>query len=271
MISNYLATARLLIVALLVGNAIPAQCASPPITVATLPFCQASAKEPYAPLAEAISDMVTVRLSAVQGIAIVDRAAIDKVLSEQKFSLSTSEADRARLGKIIGAKFLLTGSVTPVGDEFQINVHLMDVATARVVRSAKVTARSDRLVEPIDKLVRDLMGGLKLDIPELTPKQIDKSPAANLHFMRGLGYSFAKMPDEAIVEFMKVLAIEPFHARARFWNGMAYFDLGEYDHAKIEFARFLKQFGGHSLAPRAKEMLDRCDARLRKTRKGESS
>ena len=30
--------------------------------------------------------------------------------------------------------------------------------------------------------------------------------------MRGLRLYFAKMPDEAIVEFMKALAIDPFHA-----------------------------------------------------------
>ncbi len=143
-------SAILAALALLVGGAIPAQCASPPITVATLPFYQASAKESYAPLAEAIGDLVMVRLSAVQGLVLVDRAAIDKVLLEQKFSLLTSQADRARLGRIVGAKFVLTGSVTPVGDEFQINAHLLDVATARIVRSAKATAHGDRLVEPID-------------------------------------------------------------------------------------------------------------------------
>ena len=125
-------------------------------------------------------------------------------------------------------------------------------------------------MEPLDKLARELAGDLNLKLPELTPQQIDKSPEANLHFMRGLGYYYAKMPDEAVVEFMKVLAIDPSHARARYWNGMAYFDQGEFDHAKLEFARFLKQFGGHALAPRAKDLLGQCEAQLRKPRQGGS-
>lgn len=241
-----------------------------PITVAAIPFNPASAKESYAPLAEAVGDMVVARLSAVDALVFVDRAAIDKVLKEQELSLLTSTADQTRLGRIVGAKFVLTGSVTAIGDEFQVNAHLLDVSTARVVRSAKATARSDRLMEPLDKLAQELVGELKLKLSDLTPDQIDKSPEANLHFMRGLGYYFAKLPDDAIVEFMKVLAIDPFHARARFWNGMAYFDLGEYDHAKLEFARFLKQFGQHQLAPRAKELLEQCEIQASKPHQGES-
>lgn len=175
-----------------------------------------------------------------------------------------------RVGKIVGARFVLAGSVVPIGNTFQINAHLLEVSTARVVRSAQVAAHSDRLFEPLDKLARELAGDLNLKLPELTPQQIDKSPEANLHFMRGLGYYYAKMPDEAIVEFMKVLAIDPSHARARFWNGMSYFDQGEYVHAKLEFARFLKQFDKHTLAPRAKELLDKCEVQLQKPHRGGS-
>jgi len=244
--------------------------AKPSITVAVIPFHQAAAKETYGPLAEAVGDLLVARLEAVDGVVFVDRAAIDKVLEEQKLALAASDADRLRVGKIVGARFVLAGSVVPAGDTFQINAHLLEVSTARVVRSAQVTARSDRLMEPLDKLARALAGDLNLKLPELTPQQIDKSPEASLHFMRGLGYYYAKLPDEAIVEFMKVLAIDPSHARARFFNGMAYFDQGEYEHAKLEFARFLKQFGQHEYVARAKELLDKCEAELKKPRNGDS-
>lgn len=245
--------------------------AEPPITVAALPLHQASAKESYAPLAEAIADQLLARLSAVEGLVLVDRAAIDKVLAEQKLSLLESAADRTRLGRIVGARFVLTGSVTAVGDnEFQLSAHLLEVSTARVARSAKVVARCDQLTEPIDKLAQELADELNLMLPELTADQIDKSPQANLYFMRGLGYYFAKLPDNALVEFMKALAIEPSHARARFWNGMSYFEQGEYEHAKLEFARFLKQFDWHPLASRAKDMLGRCDSQSSPPRQGES-
>ena len=132
------------------------------VTVAALPFHQAFSQEIYAPLAEAINDLVLDRLAAVQGLVLVDRTAIDKVLQEQRFSLLTSQADRVRLGQIVGAKFLLTGSVAAVDDQFEINAHLLDVSTARVARSAKVTARSDHLTRSVDKLVSELVEPLNL-------------------------------------------------------------------------------------------------------------
>jgi TolB-like protein len=244
--------------------------ATPAITVAIMPFHQALAKDAHAPLAEAIGEMMMVRLSEVNGLVLVDRTTLDKVLKEQELSRAMSPADQTRLGKIIGAQFVLTGSVTAVGDEFQIDAHLLDVETARIARSARAKVRGDQLTESVDRLASELVGELKLKLPELTAKQIDGSPEANLHFMRGLGHYFAKSPDDAIVEFMKVLAIDPSHARARFWNGMAYVDLGEYNHAKLEFGRFLKEFGRHELTPRAKELLKQCETQSSKAGQGES-
>jgi TolB-like protein len=262
------------VIAMMAGIAVSANATEPPsppsISVAVLPFHQAAAKEAYAPLAEAVGDMVMVRLSAVKELTVVDRESIKKVLKELELSLLLPQSEKIRVGRIVGAKFVLTGSLTAVGDDFQINAHLLDVSTARVARSAKASARGDRLLDSLDQLVQELVGELKLKLPALTAEQIDKSPEANLHFMRGLGYHFGRLPDDALVEFMKVLAIDPLNARARFWSGMAYFDQREYDHAKLEFSRFLKQNGEHELAPRAKQLLAECESEARKPRQGGS-
>ena len=242
----------------------------PAVTIAALPFTAAAAGDRYAPLAEAIGDMLLVRMSAAEGLAFVERAAIDKVLAEQELAARMGPDDQARLGKLVGARFVLTGSVTAAGEELQISASLLEISTRRVARSAKVTARPDGLVEPVDRLARDLTAGLDLRLPELTAGQIDRSPEANLHFMRGLGYHYAKMPEQASAQFMKALAIDPRHARARFYGGMGYFDQAQYGHARIELTRFLKQFGRHLLAPRAKQALAQCEAHLREARQGGS-
>jgi TolB-like protein len=234
------------------------------IPIAALPFTNASGNPRYDPLAEAVGDMLMVHLSGVRGLAFVERRDLDKVLAEHERSVLVAPAEQVRLGRLVGAKFILTGSLTAVGDELQISAHLLEVATTRVARSAKAAGRADQLVEPMDKLARELVAGLNLRLPELTPAQIDKSPEASLHFMRGLGYSFAKMPDHAIAQFMKALAIDPNHARARFWNAKTYFDQAEYDHAKIELDRLLKQFPKHELAPQAQAMVAKCAAEIDK-------
>lgn len=232
-------------------------------TIAALPFAEASADERYAPLAEVVGDILMGRLSEAEGLVFVERAAINKVLRELELSPRAEGADQTRLGSALGAQFVLTGSLTSSGDSIQLAAHLLEVSTTRVARSAKVAARGDELVDHIDKLARGLVGQFNVKLPELTQEQIDQSPEASLHFMRGLGYYYAGMPEHATTQFLKTLAIDPDHAEARFYNGMSYFELAEeYGHAKIEFTRFLKDFGDHRLARRAKEMLQQCETRL---------
>ncbi|MHC4399801.1 MAG: FlgO family outer membrane protein [Planctomycetota bacterium] len=239
-----------------------------PISVAALPFRNASADEQLGPLADAIGDMLMVRLSAAEGLAFVERAALDKLLAEHELSAIASPADQVRLGRMVGARFVLTGSVTAVGDKLQITAHLLDVASRRVARSAKVTAEIDRLVQSTDELARELTDAVNWKLPELTQDQIDKSPEASLYFMRGLGYHRAGMPERAATQFMKTLAVDPGHARARFWSAMTFLDQDQHGHAKIEFARFLERFGQHPLAPRAKELLKQCEAQTTEPREG---
>jgi len=239
------------------------------VTVAALPFRLASDQGQYAPLAEAAGDMLMARLSTVEGLKFVERAAIDKVLAERNLAVATRAEDRVRLGQAVGAKFVLVGSLSAAGGELQINAHLLEVATQRIAASADATSAPDRLFEQVDLLAGKLAEGLDVKLPELTPQQIDRSPQCSLHFMRGLGYYYAEMYEHAGTEFLKALAIDPNYAPARFYNGMSYFDQAEYEHARIEFERFVKQFEDHPLAERAGQMLRQCEARLREPRKGD--
>jgi len=240
-----------------------------PITIAALPFAEASADGRYAPLAQVIGDILMTRLSDAEGLAFVERAAINDVLKELELSAAAGTADQARLGRALDAQFVLTGSLTSSGGNIQIAAHLLEVSTSRVARSARVGAQKDELFKSVDKLAQELVGQFSLELPQLTQEQIDQSPEAGLHFMRGLGYYYAGMPEHATTHFLKTLAVDPRHAEARFYNGMNYFERAEeYSHARIEFARFLKKFGDHRLASRAKEKLQQCETRLGNPNKG---
>ena len=241
-----------------------------PITIAALPFAESSADGSFAPLATAIGDILVARFSDAEGVVFVERAAIDEVLRELELSTAVGAADQCRFGKTLGAQFVLTGNVTLAGNTIVVAAHLVEVSTARVARSAKVTAREGHLFESVESLARELAGQFRLQLPELTPDQIDRSPEANLHFMRGLGYYHAGMPEHATTQFLKTLATDPGHAEARFYNGMNYLRLaGESDHAKLELVRFLREFGDHRLAARATEALRQCGTRPDNPTEGE--
>jgi TolB-like protein len=232
------------------------------VVIAALPFDERSADNRYAALAAGMGDILMAGLSEAEGLRFVEREALEAVLRELAAASVAAPASRARLGKAVGAQFVLTGSVAASGDDIRITAELLEVSTARVAGAVKVAARADRLAAAVAKLTRELVGRLNVELPELTPEQIDRSPEANLHFVRGLGYYYAGMPEHATAQFLKTLAIDPAHAEARFYNGMAYFDhAGEHDHAAAEFGRFLKDFGKHRLARRAAEKLRQCEDR----------
>lgn len=239
-------------------------------TIAALPFTEASSDGRYAPLAEVVGDILMTRLSEAEGLVFVERAAINKVLRELELSPRAEGADQSRLGKALGAQFILTGNLTSSDDSILLAAHLTEVSTARVARSVKVAARADDLVGSVDKLAAELVGQFNAKLPELSREQIDQSPEASLHFMRALGYYYAGMSEHATTQFLKTLAIKPDHAEARFYSGLNYFECAkEYAHARIEFARFLKEFGDHRLAGRAKKNLQQCETRLGNPKNGQ--
>lgn len=235
--------------------------------VAVIPLTNASDDQRLTPIAEAIADMLIVQLSRVDSLVLVERTEIERVLREQALTKLTKDDQPLRLGKAVGAQFVLSGSVLEVDGELLITEHLIDIASTRVMKSHTVRTRPDRLDRAVARLSGDLTRDLDLELPELTDEQIDKTPEANLLFMRGLGLHFARMPDQAIVCFLMTLAIDPQHARARFWCGIAYAEAGETEHARIELTRFLKQFPQHPLTPRAKQWLAESDRKGKRPQK----
>ena len=236
------------------------------IVIAVLPFEHSSKDARYEPLAESMGEMIAAQLAELEELAFVERTELDRVLKEQELTLSglPEPETKAQVGRLLGARYLLTGGVTVVDKKLKVNAHLFEVETTRVARSESAEGQVEKLLLVVHTVAQKLAKDLDLELPEIKEKEIDKSPVANLHFMRGLGYYYANMPDHAIAEFMKTLALQPDMARARYWNGVCYFDGKEYEHAKIEFDRFLKAFPKHELAPRAKEMLDVCASEIEK-------
>ena len=77
----------------------------------TVPIAVLNVAGPRRTLANNISALLTVNLSAEKGFVLVDRNQLDKVLAEQALGRSgtISPETAARIGKLTGAKILITG------------------------------------------------------------------------------------------------------------------------------------------------------------------
>lgn len=235
-------------------------------TVLALPFTDASDTGKFAPLADGMGDLLVSFLSDAPGLVFVERVALDRVLREHELTLAglTGSEAATRVGGLLGAAYILAGAVTVAGEQVRIDARLYEARTTRVVCAHASRGAVDDPIRAVQELARRLGGALDAELPERKSARTDPDPVANLHYMRGLGYYYAGMRDDAIVELMRALNAKPGHARARYWCGVCYLDDREYAHAQIEFRRFLDAFPEHPLAPQARQFLATC---LQQTRR----
>jgi serine/threonine protein kinase/Flp pilus assembly protein TadD len=90
-------------------------------SVAVLPLQNLSAEPDSAYFSDGMTDEITTKLSKIQGIDVASHASIA--------ALKASGKGAAEIGKELGVRYLLEGSVRKAGDQVRINVHLIDAST----------------------------------------------------------------------------------------------------------------------------------------------
>lgn len=125
-------------------------------------------------IGKGISDMLVTELVNDGTYRVIERKALDKILAEQDFSTSdrANPETAAKIGKILGVKYIIIGSITTFGTDTKqigvggvawtdkiglgkigtkktkakvvINARMIDVDTAEIVAVAKGTGESKR-------------------------------------------------------------------------------------------------------------------------------
>jgi len=214
----------------------------------------------YDALADGFADMLVAALAGQENITVVERQRLRDVLKEQKLSLLglTEPATAVRVGKILKADRILVGGITRPKEKLVINVHAYQIQTARLVTSVQAQGKTGDIFLLANNLVSKLCKGLNVKLKPIDPNNIDKSPNASLHFMRGLGFYYTGSFDDAIVEFMKTVDYDSMHTKARLWTGKVYIQTKEYAHAEIELKEIIKDFPKCEELALAKKLLKQC-------------
>ncbi|MBN2645553.1 MAG: hypothetical protein JXR59_08795 [Desulfuromonadaceae bacterium] len=93
---------------------------------------------------------------------VVERNLLQKILEEQKLSLSglLDENTATKLGKILGVKVIITGTVMKLQNVTEINARIIDVESASIiaaenVRSTNTTSLQQLVVEMSQKIIKN--------------------------------------------------------------------------------------------------------------------
>ncbi|MCX5660573.1 MAG: hypothetical protein NTW19_12740 [Planctomycetota bacterium] len=151
------------------------------ITVAVIDF---EGKDPANPdLGKNITEVLTAVLGAEDGFKLVERAQLEKKLHEHAINLTgVVDPDQAvKIGKLIGARILITGKCFMVGQQTFITAKVIGVETGLVKPVlVKAPSRDAKLDELIVQLGTDVAATLHKHGESLLPKDTMVDPVPGL-------------------------------------------------------------------------------------------
>jgi TolB-like protein/Tfp pilus assembly protein PilF len=158
---------------------------------------------------DAITDDLTTDLSRIPGSFVIAHTTA--------FTYKGKALDVKQIGRELGVRYVLEGSVRPSGGQTQINVQLIDTESGAHVWARRFDIDRAGRAKVEDEIVGQLARALQLQITEAAARQIDREKPANLasddQIMRGwAAYYRTRNADtlrQAEDAFERALAIDP--------------------------------------------------------------
>jgi TolB-like protein len=102
-----------------------------PYVTAVMPFsCSGTAEE----MGQSVPRFLESKLVNSPYVKLVERSRIDEILKELEFQESRYiEKQAAQIGKILGARYLITGSIDRLGGDIIVSAKLVDTETSQIV------------------------------------------------------------------------------------------------------------------------------------------
>jgi TolB-like protein len=168
-------------------------------------------------LGKGLAAMLTTELSRNPRVQVVERDRIRALLDEQRLTLSgtADEATAVRVGKLLGAQYMLFGSYADVYGQLRIDVRVVDVETGRLRRAQEVTDRRENLFHSVTALAAETFRDLSLEARS-GGREVPAVPAqAALLFSRGLAMEDAGDAAGAGALYRQALQVAPAYGDAQ--------------------------------------------------------
>jgi len=145
---------------------------------------------------------------------VVERALLKKIVDEQKLGMTglIDESSSAHLGKILGVKTIISGSVLQLQDAIEVNARIINVSTGSIVAAENLRSKtSGNLKELIEQLTLKIVKNFPLTGYVVKKRNntvlIDLGTTSSLH----IGMEFIVFKEGAVIKHPKtgeVLEVE---------------------------------------------------------------
>jgi len=214
------------IVSLIVGFGVlgvagwsPRAHAAGPARITVLYFDNNTGDKAYDPLAKGLADMMITDLSAAPGLVVVEREKLEAVLNELKLQRTKffDPKTAQKIGKGIGASYAVTGAFVSLEPNIRIDVRVIKIETATVVKASSVDGKKDDFFALWQKLSEKLVEGLGTELPGADADKAREAARANkvdrlgtvLEYAQGLDARDRGDLDGASRHMQKVVSASP--------------------------------------------------------------
>jgi serine/threonine protein kinase/cytochrome c-type biogenesis protein CcmH/NrfG len=182
-------------------------------SVAVLPLQNLSTDADSVYFSDGMTDEITTKLSKIQGINVAPRSSAAAVKNPNQ--------DAADLGRQLGVRYLLEGTVRKSGDQVRINVHLIDSTTGFQVWADDFTGQMKDVFSLQEQTALKIAQALNLNLSPQEKKAVEQrytqNPEAYQAFLVGRGLlevETAERFEEARKSFEQALKLDPNYALA---------------------------------------------------------
>jgi TolB-like protein/DNA-binding winged helix-turn-helix (wHTH) protein len=180
-----------------------------PRTVAVLPFENLSAEPDNQYIALGMADSVLHQLASVPQLIVIARSS--------SFALGKSAPDARDLGRKLGARYLVEGSVQRAGKALRVNAQLIDTTTNNELWSLKIDRTIDDVFAVQDQIAQRVAQRLDVTLHERSAEYADLGTDAYLAFLKGralIGSRKVADVEESIRQFSRAIELAPSFAAA---------------------------------------------------------
>ncbi|MGC9312455.1 MAG: CsgG/HfaB family protein [Sediminispirochaetaceae bacterium] len=126
--------------------------------IAVIDFEVESANEEYQYLGKGFAEFVSVELSQVDQVILIDRKRRNAVLEEMRFGISglADESTTKEMGKLLSADYLITGMIIDMAGMLVVTCELIEVETGELI----VHQKADGSVIDYNKITKSLAGAV---------------------------------------------------------------------------------------------------------------
>jgi adenylate cyclase len=179
-------------------------------SIAVLPFANMSGDPEQEYFADGMVEDIITALSRFKSLFVIAR--------NSSFTYKGKAVDIKQVGRELGVRYVLEGSVRKAGGRIRITGQLIEASTGSHIWADKVDGALEDVFELQDRVTANVVGAIAPAVQLAEIERAKRKPTANLDsydcFLKGLDFFHRGQPRDAVDWFREAVSKDPEYAQA---------------------------------------------------------